>query len=149
MRAFASTVGLDGSPSALIATRAPRSVLRVARTDEGFVVLVAGAYQAEIIAVDEAGTFRPPVVQYDGLRAAWDLATQGNRLLLAATRSDRRAAVRLLQSDGTPAGQWHCLTGPTAPVDPMAIAPSAPGWTVTHATADGSLLLRTLDASGY
>jgi hypothetical protein len=129
LRAFATTAGLDGPPAVVVQTRIPRDVLGAVPTPSGLAVLLAGAYQAEVLSLDAAGAFRG-LVQFAGLRAGWGLEARGDRLLLAATRSDRSQAVRLIDELGAPAAPWLCLTPPNAVTSPIAASATASGWAV-------------------
>lgn len=145
-RAFATSAGLEGPPAVIVDTQVPRDVLRVVATASGLAVLLSGQHHAEVLALDASGAFRLPLVQFAGLRAGWDLAADGDRLLLAATRSDRRAAIRPLHDDGAPAGNWLCLTAPDGPTDAVAVAAVSPGWVVTFREAGDRQRLARLDA---
>ena len=127
--AVGTKAGFVDPPVPIVRTVVPRELQRLVPTASGFVLLLAGQEHVEVLPLDAKSAFRPPLVQYAGMRAGWDLVSRGDRILVAATKSDRTPVVRLLDERGRPRSPWRCLSSQSG--EPVGVARTPTGYGVT------------------
>ena len=150
--AFASTTALQEQPLMLIFTAARHRVMKLERTQAGFVMMLTGApptFPAYLMALDEQGFVIGSGKELEGAQFGWDVAARGDELGVIAVRSTGEPQFRAFDANLEPLGPWVCLDAPTSVTTNIgAISSDGAGYAVLHRTADGAEVLTRFDRLG-
>jgi hypothetical protein len=146
---FVTPEAIAGLPVVVASSERAYGVVRLARAGDGYVLLLQGEEDPPsvfVLPLDAAGRAAPPAHRLVGAARGWDLAAQGDRLAVVATRADGRTAFRPLTAQGAAAGPWVCLGG-EGPAG-LAPLPSQAGFRLVARSAGGEAFTASVDPLG-
>jgi len=150
--AFASATALQAQPLMLIFTAVQHRVIKLERTQAGFVMLLAGApptFPAYLVALDDQGFVIGSGKVLEGVQFGWDAAARGDELGVIAVRATGEPQFRPFSANLEPLGPWVCLDDPTSITANIgAISSEGTGYAVLHRTAEGAEVLTRFDRLG-
>lgn len=143
----ASKDGVESVPRTLFSGLERQHVIALRETGSGYVLLLEIEQIPWIVPLSSFGDRMGPAHRLMGITRAHDLSVGHNGdMLLAALRDDGRDALMLLDSEGAPKSDWHCIHAyPSDTEHVVSVAENGDGFAVLYRSVIAQELLYRVD----